>query len=158
MNNSPPTSSPAQVSEASESGTDFIFRAKNRHVAECGTPPCIDEPPPSSNDFRSYFENEFGEQWMVTYDGATDAISVCSGDCGWQTELTFRSFEESLASLPTDYASRFSKVSADGRKTPTVCGKDGPVTLGKAEQMWIAACLEVVEAHRAAARLLAKHN
>src|SRR5438552_2481919 len=45
----------------------FIFRVRNHHVENCGAPPCIDDPR-GDVAFRSYFENELGEQWIFLYD------------------------------------------------------------------------------------------
>ena len=83
---------------------DFLFRATNLHSKSCGQPPCLDEPPAGSNVFRSYFENEEGEQWVLTHDASTDTIVVYSGDSGWQTELTIKSRKDALADLPKKYA------------------------------------------------------
>jgi hypothetical protein len=135
-----------------------VFRAANRHVQGCGTPPCIDEPSANSRDFRSYFENDFGDQWILHYDSVADSINVHSGDCGWDTELKVRTFEESLASLPAKYASMFSKASTSDRQSPVVCGKNGPIVIGKPEQKWIAACMMVIDARRAAAETLTQSN
>src|SRR5262245_27488851 len=110
---------------------NFLFRAINHHVAGCGTPPCLDEPPKGSNVFRSYFEHEAGEQWVLTHDAATDAITVLSGDCGWDSELTVKSRKDALANLPKQYADKIlDSANALGMlQTPVVCGSKGEVFL-----------------------------
>ena len=162
MTKPPSTSSRAPTTETRQddsiSADEFIFRATNHHVASCGSPPCIDESVGETKAFRSYFENQFGEQWILTYDGLAGVIRVYSGDCGSQTELTVTSFEDSLARLPAKFASMFAQLSTSDGQAPVVSGKNGPITLSLAEQQWIGACMTVIKARRAAAAILAKSN
>lgn len=128
----------------------IIFSVGNQHVEGCGTPPTIDDSL-ENVVFRSYFENEYGEQWILLYDSSTDEVRVYSGDCGWESELRVTTLKESLDSLPKTIADTLldQANSLGSLQAPVVTGDEGPVILGKAEQMWIAACLEVVAARRA---------
>jgi len=129
---------------------DFLFRATNRHVESCGKAPCSDEPPANSNVFRSYFENAFGEQWIFHHDGQSDRITIRGGDCGWQNEMTVTSFTEALKSVKSEISDGvLERANSLGMtSSPVVCGDKGPVMLGKAEQMWVATCMEVVHERR----------
>src|SRR5687768_15581568 len=80
---------------------EYIFRVKNHHVESCGAPPSLDEPR-GDIVFRSYFENEHGEQWVLIYNAKTDLVTVYSGDCGWENALSVTSLKESLSKLPKE--------------------------------------------------------
>jgi hypothetical protein len=38
-----------------------LLQIENLHTPECGTPPTVD----ATGKFVSYFENAFGEQWVL---------------------------------------------------------------------------------------------
>ena len=127
-----------------------FFLATNHHSEDCGTPPQFDDRVDQDVTYRSYFENEHGEQWVLIYNAKTDLVTVYSGDCGWENALSVTSLKESLSKLPKEMADRFleSANSLGATQTQVVTGDDGPVILGKAEQMWIAACMEVLQFRR----------
>lgn len=125
-------------------GAPFLFRATNHHSAECGSPPHLDEPATGSNVFRSYFENEHGEQWILTHDATTDEIAVFAGDVGWAERLTVKPLKEFLDVLPMEKASELRSFENE----EVVCGTDGPVILGKSEKLWLNACMAVVGSRR----------
>lgn len=139
---------------------NFIFAVRNHHLAGSGNPPAIiDEP--GSSVFRSYFENEHGEQWIFVHDFKSGASTIRSGDCGWQRPLTIRSAAEVVelfeakrrdlleanaepASIPLiDRVIHTWRAMEPG--TPVLCSDQGPVTLNAAEQLWLRACLAVTK-------------
>jgi hypothetical protein len=128
---------------------DIVFRVKNHHVESCGSPPVIDD---SLDDvtFRSYFENDYGEQWILLYNQKTDEVLVFAGDCGWENKLRVISLKDSLSTLPPEMADKLLEDAntLGATKAPVVAGDGGPVILGKAEQMWVAACMEVIDGRR----------
>ena len=125
---------------------DFLFRASNRHSASCGPPPQIDEPPKGANIFRSYFENEHGEQWMLTHDQSTDEVVVMGGDVGWDERMTVKPLKEFHQNLPAELASQL----RSHENEEAVCGSDGPVILGEGERLWVTACMTIVGYRRRA--------
>ena len=58
-----------------------LFSVRNHHVAECGTPPRIDDLRPSQ--YLGYFENQHGEQAVFVYDRDSSQAIVYIGDAGW---------------------------------------------------------------------------
>lgn len=132
---------------------DFLFLARNHHATACGTPPRIDEPAAKKNIFRSYFENEHGEQWVLLHDAETDCVVVHSGDCGWDNELAVHPFKETIAALPRDVAESFLERAntLGATRMATLMGKNGPVILSETEAMWLNACLRVIACRRGAA-------
>lgn len=57
----------------------------NRHAPGCGEPPGLDN---YMGDYRSYFENEHGEQWIFVYDRAAGEATLYGGDIGWEEPVT----------------------------------------------------------------------
>ena len=51
----------------------------NLHTPECGDPPTVD----AVGKFVSYFENGFGEQWVLVGDRASGRALIYAGDCRW---------------------------------------------------------------------------
>jgi hypothetical protein len=85
-----------------------VLQIDNLHPSECGAPPTVD----ATAKFVSYFENGFGEQWVLVGDKASGKAAVYAGDCQWR-----KSIEVSI-DLPYPR-----------------------VTLQEAEKMWLVACL-----------------
>jgi len=52
-----------------------LFSVRNHHVAECGTPPRIDDLRPSQ--YLGYFENQYGER-QFSCTPATPAKPLCT--------------------------------------------------------------------------------
>lgn len=86
---------------------EMVFRAKNVHVSGCGDPPdyTADE-----KHYSAYFENEYGEQWVFSFDRASKRGTLRGGDLGW------------------------------GESVPVVGGAPGTTILSPAEGLWLAAC------------------
>lgn len=57
------------------------FVADNAHVSGCGEPPAWTTP--GTAGYRGYFENRYGEQWIVH--ASRDELRLTSGDIGWET-------------------------------------------------------------------------
>jgi len=60
-----------------------LLRIRNKHSPACGDPPIVDSDNP--NVYIGYFENEYGEQWVFTYDRSTCVAEIRGGDTGWNT-------------------------------------------------------------------------
>ena len=65
---------------------NLVFAAVNSHVAECGTPPGIQDDG-SSPTYFGYFVNQYGEQWVVSVDCANKRGVLRGGDIGWAEEI-----------------------------------------------------------------------
>lgn len=85
-----------------------ILQINNLHTPECGAPPAVD----ATGKFVSYFENRFGEQWVLVGDQASGKAVVYAGDCHWERPI---------------------EVSVD-QPYPAA-------TLQEGEKMWLIACL-----------------
>ena len=60
-----------------------IFQVTNHHHDSAGRPPYLDDTTP--NQYRGYFENEYGEQSMFIYDRTTSRGKLYMGDSGWES-------------------------------------------------------------------------
>ncbi len=60
---------------------DPLFKVSNHHTASCGQPSTVDGD--ASGTYHGYFTNEYGEQAIYVYDGATGEATVRMGDAGW---------------------------------------------------------------------------
>ncbi len=63
-----------------------MFSVANHHVEGAGTPVhelLIERPGEEGRVFRSYFENEHGEQWIFLFDKEREKGVVLGGDIGW---------------------------------------------------------------------------
>ena len=60
-----------------------LFHGRNRHSAESGTPPHIDDLRPGQ--YLGYFENDYGEQALFVYARDSRQAILYLGDAGWQT-------------------------------------------------------------------------
>jgi hypothetical protein len=61
----------------------LLFQVTNHHRESCGIPPQIDEQT-FPNVYRSYFENQHGEQAIFLYDYEQERGTLYLGDAGWQ--------------------------------------------------------------------------
>lgn len=59
----------------------------NHHYKSCGVPPKIDLSQP-----HGHFENELGEQGVMSFDMETGICRVWMGDCGWEKEIRVEEF------------------------------------------------------------------
>ena len=75
--------------EDQESGdAGLVFAAYNTHHERCGAPPRLrntDNP----GLYYGYFENRHGEQFVFTFDRATETGTVSGGDLGWGDPRAF---------------------------------------------------------------------
>jgi hypothetical protein len=60
-----------------------LFQVTNHHGEACGVPPQIDEQT-FSGVYRSYFENQNGEQAVFLYDYEQERGTLYMGDAGWE--------------------------------------------------------------------------
>jgi hypothetical protein len=67
---------------------DLVFAAHNNHAPGCGRPARLKN---SENRtlYYGYFENCHGEQFVFTFDRATQTGTVSGGDLGWENVKTF---------------------------------------------------------------------
>ena len=61
----------------------LLFQVTNHHGESHGIPPQIDEQT-FPNVYRSYFENQYGEQAIFLYDYHQDRGTLYLGDAGWE--------------------------------------------------------------------------
>lgn len=59
-----------------------MFGVSNHHVEGCGSAPVVDG---DEVKFSSYFENSYGEQWLVWW--ASDGVWLAAGDLHWDQRL-----------------------------------------------------------------------
>ena len=66
----------------------LVFAAYNTHHERCGTPPRLRN---TANPglYHGYFENRYGEQFVFTFDRATETGTVSGGDLGWGEPKAF---------------------------------------------------------------------
>ena len=58
-----------------------LLRIPNHHAPACGDPPIVSGDGPAV--YIGYFGNSYGEQWIFTYDRATQRGELRGGDVGW---------------------------------------------------------------------------
>jgi hypothetical protein len=63
-----------------------LFQVGNHHSPASGPPPHVADLTP--NQYRGYFENEYGEQAIFVYDRDASTAVVYVGDAGWQSPHT----------------------------------------------------------------------
>jgi hypothetical protein len=96
----------------------LLFQVTNHHGESCGIPPQIDEQT-FPDVYRSYFENQNGEQVIFLYDYEQECGTLYMGDAGWEH--------------PYD----------------VVDGKVSGLVLNRLEQIWLLACWEASGALKA---------
>lgn len=104
-----------------------LFQVTNHHVESCGIPPQINEQT-FPNVYRSYFENQFGEQAIFLYDYEREHGTLYMGDAGWEH--------------PYD----------------VVDGKALGLIMDRAEQVWLLACWEASGALKATREQIRKED
>ena len=63
---------------------DIVFTARKQHSTECGTPPNVTNSGPGK--YYGFFENEYGEQWVLVYDPSEHRGVLRGGDAEWEKE------------------------------------------------------------------------
>lgn len=132
-----------------------LFEVENRHVVDCGRPTGLPEDFQTGPYYRSYFENEHGEQWLFWFNHKTKELQLRGGDCGWDNRLKVVQVSASAA-LP--YLRKLDSVAAQcllaGHVTwsRVLKGVSSPLTfvldmknefmsLTCGERLWLEACL-----------------
>jgi len=64
-----------------------VITIENNHHADCGKSPVVTREA-NSPDYFGYFENQYGEQWMVRIDRDAGRGCLRGGDIGWDTEIS----------------------------------------------------------------------
>lgn len=77
-----PGKPPKQYPVGDEHKRDVIPGKPNVHFANCGIPPTLTPGLPTG-----YFENVYGEQWVMQFDLDAGICRVWGGDCGWDNEM-----------------------------------------------------------------------
>ena len=96
----------------------LLFQVTNHHGEACGVPPQIDEQT-FPGVYRSYFENQNGEQTIFLYDYEQERATLYMGDAGWEHPYT------------------------------VIDGKISGLILNRPEQLWLSACWEASGALKA---------
>lgn len=127
----------------------LVFAAHNVHDVRCGSPPRLRNSD-SPSLYHGYFENRYGEQFVLTFDRATETGTVSGGDLGWDNPKAFALglLEEALHCTQGLAAQ---VQGSDARsKLPVI---DTALALGRLagltaqdEVIWLRACLEACTA------------
>ena len=124
----------------------LVFAAYNAHDPSCGQPPRLrdhDEP----GLYYGYFENRFGEQFVLTFDRATGTGTVSGGDLGWDDRKSFTVglLDEALRETHELAAPNIEPGRTEAAGLPMI---DAALALGrltgltgKDEVIWLRACL-----------------
>lgn len=121
-----------------------IFTVRNHHHEGCGTPPRIlDEG--QSHLFRSYFENEHGEQAIFVWDYDTEEGTLHLGDTNGEEDAGWdRPAKTDLKRLlPALQDLRTSANGIEGMRLFSQLLEPGLI-LGANERMWLKACFDAV--------------
>jgi hypothetical protein len=125
----------------------LVLVAHNNHDPRCGPPPRLrntDNP----GLYHGYFENRYGEQFVFTFDRATETGTVSGGDLGWDDPKAFTLglLDEALRSTQNIAAQIVWEGRDEASKPPVI---DAALALGrltgltgKDEVIWLRACLE----------------
>jgi hypothetical protein len=124
----------------------LVFVAHNNHDQRCGAPPRlrnIDNP----GLYYGYFENRYGEQFVLTFDRVTKTGAVSGGDLGWgePKSFTLALLDEALRSTEAIAAQIVWEGRDEASKPPVI---DAALALGrltglmgKDEIFWLRSCL-----------------
>lgn len=63
---------------------EALLTIKNNHGTNAGIPPTLE----TGDQYTSYFENEYGEQWVFTWDGSSNEFALHGGNIGWENPIT----------------------------------------------------------------------
>jgi hypothetical protein len=125
----------------------LVFVAHNNHDERCGPPPRLrntDNP----GLYHGYFENRYGEQFVLTFNRATTTGTVSGGDLGWgePRSFTLALLDEALRSTRNIAAEIGWEGLDEASKPPVIDAALGLGRLtgltGKDEIIWLRACLE----------------
>jgi hypothetical protein len=127
--------------------TKLVFAAYNTHSANCGPPPGHRN---SANPrlYYGYYENRYGEQFVFTYDPASQTGTIEGGDLEWGN---IKTFTLGLLKQALHATQALAAQIEAGRtpETPELPVIDAALALGrltgltsKDEVLWLRACLE----------------
>ncbi len=122
----------------------LVFAARNNNDPRCGPPPRLrntDKP----GLYYGYFENRYGEQFVFTFERATQTGMVLSGDLGWGDPRSFTlGLLDEVFRSTRDLAARVTGSDARSQlpviDVALVLGRLTGLT-GKDEVIWLRACL-----------------
>jgi hypothetical protein len=124
----------------------LVFAAQNNHGPHCGPPP-RHRTTADPGHYHGYFENQFGEQFVFTFDPATGAGAVWGGDLGWDNRKSFTLglLDEALRATQRLAAQITEPGLAEASGLPVI---DAALALGRLtgltgndEVIWLRACL-----------------
>jgi hypothetical protein len=125
----------------------LVFVAHNNHDPRCGPPPRLRNTD-NLGLYHGYFENRYGEQFVFTFDRATNTGTVSGGDLGWDDPKAFTLglLDDALRSTQNLAAQIVWEGRDESSKPPVI---DAALALGrltgltgKDEVIWLRACLE----------------
>jgi len=105
---------------------------KNVHNASCGKPPKVNTGP--AGGYTGYFENPYGEQWLLRWLGTEDVVHLYGGDIGWDNPQNIP-----LPPIPTQDNLGF--VTEHLQESLTIL-------LNQPEQLWLAGCMMAIAMRR----------
>ncbi len=124
----------------------LVFAAYNNHDPRCGPPPRVRNTANPNLD-HGYFENRFGEQFVLTFDRATGTGAITGGDLNWDNPKSFTLglLDEALRETQRLAAQIVAIGRTEASELPVI---DAALTLGrltgltrKDEVIWLRACL-----------------
>jgi hypothetical protein len=125
----------------------LVFAAQTNHDPRCRRPPRVritDNP----ELYHGCFENRYGEQFIFTFDRATQIGTVSGGDLGWDDpkELTLGLLNEILRGTRKIAAQVAVEEGDETTNLPVIdaaqaLGRLAGLT-GKGEVLWLRECLE----------------
>ena len=124
----------------------LVFAAHNHHDPRCGQPPRVRNTA-DPGLYYGYFENRYGEQFVLTFDRATGTGTVAGGDLGWDEPKSFPLglLDEALRDTRRIAArvARPGRTEASGLPVIDASLALGRLTglTGKDEAIWPRACL-----------------
>lgn len=137
---------------AKQKRNETVFHADNKHSPDCGRPPGIVREP-SADKYYGYYENAYGEQFVLVYDRTTKEGILRGGDCEWKTKMRLQEMPRSrIAELVgmTSEVDAIHEMIASGRAPSTIQLQNGNYlmvlgwALGRSEMLWLRSCWETI--------------
>ena len=110
-----------------------FLTVKNIHDASCGKPPKVNAG--AAGGYTGYFENGYGEQWVLQWRPTDEFVCLHGGDIGWDHPQNI--------SLPPASSTQdaFRAVTAH-------LSKSLKIMLNEPEQLWLAGCMMAIARRR----------
>ena len=67
----------------------LVIEIENVHSEECGAPPGLRKTAGDSG-YSGYFENDFGEQWLISINRETRTGTLYAGDISWNEPIRIK--------------------------------------------------------------------